>query len=147
MNISIKSDTTQALNLMNDLIKKSEASNILPIVKEEVKKDIIHHLDTQTNVDGSAMKPKKKSDGKRILEKSGDLYKGMQDDSNYKINGNDLEVISTVSAEDKKGKEFFYGYAHNWGEKVKDKRQYAGESKELDQKIEDRVVRYFNAAH
>ena len=136
-NLVYDSISPHALILKN---KIKDKKSILEIFKQETIKNVAERFDTETDLKGSRWKEKKKSNGKKILVDSGDLSKDVIDEKNFHIKGKSIEVITNVSGKSKKGEGFFYGYAHNWGEKVKDQRQFIGNSDKLNETIENRLI-------
>lgn len=118
------------------LIKKSENVNIqniykiaLPLLKSEVSKSF--NLERRPS-DGVAWKKSKVALRKKrkTLHDSGTLELGMQDNSNYIIQGNEIKELSSTD----------YGAKHNFGYDINDPndlssfgleyRQFAGISKD-----------------
>ncbi len=137
--ISIEGNSNEAQKELNAIAARAgNNKKILGIMVEETIKDVAESFQNETDKKGKRWKEKKKPNGKKILENKGDLGKDAINPSNYHIKNDEIEIITTVSAESKDGENYLYGMAHNWGD-GQDKRQFIGESEKLNKNIENRV--------
>lgn len=142
--INVDSDGAER-ELLSLELKGNDISKILGIAAQEIKKNTKENIELGRNADGSAMQAKKKDNGWAILRSSKDnLLNDTQDDKNYQIENHELNVFTSVNrVSTKYPSGFFYGDRHNWGRNI-DQRQFTGDSKQLEQSINSRVLELFS---
>jgi hypothetical protein len=126
--IHVYIDSSEAKNLMGSMLVNSQ--NIAKILGEyarkRTKESIKESFKLQQRPDGTPWKKSKLSQTdptgspRKTLLRSTELYQDMQDDANYQVYGDILEVSTSVTSE----KGFLYGAYHN--SEVKGNWQFAG---------------------
>ena len=153
MNITVTGNLGDLSKEIFSIKTKGENTfKVLGIIADEIRQDVIQNFRGEHNPYGqrwkeltSYTKKEKAKRGQRseILQADGYLIDEMSSKANYPISGNNLDVITKSQGDVEDGDNPFYGYKHNFGEGVSE-RKFVAYTDKINKNVEDRVFKLFN---
>lgn len=129
---------------------KSSADNskkILNIVANSIRNDVESNFLSESDPKGkrwvelTSYTKKRKKKRQEILQDTGALMEEMTSLDNYPINGDKLEVITTVKGD---SPDDFYGQAHNEGLGIT-QRQFVDYTDSIHDEVDEQVIRFLKS--